>query len=273
MSIKKFENDMLSGKAIYVRKKYGDLSYPIHRHDYFEIIYYSGSEGKCLLNGEEYPITGNSVFFLTPEDFHRIETSDIKTAYSINLSFSKSIIDTHIGDNYSLSAKVLFNPDDFLKGIIEKIESLVENENEFARSESYHLLNVLLIEIIKMGQTAGKSAQYMHPVIGKAMMYVLSYPQRNSTLEDIAGFCHISPAYFSYIFHKETGKPFKKWLNQIKIEHACRLLENSELSVLEISLECGFHSVSHFGKIFKISVGMTPKEYRKSTTFQIKNSK
>ena len=200
---------------------------------------------------------------MTPEDFHRIETKDIKTAYSVNLSFSKSVIDTHIGENFSLSAKVVFEPSHFVKEIIEKIELLFENEDEFVRSESYHLLNALLIEIIKTGQTAGKSAQYMHPVIGKAMMYVLSYPERNFTLEDISGFCHISPAYFSHIFHKETGKPFKKWLNQIKIEHACRLLENSELSVLEISLECGFHSISHFGKIFKNSVGMTPKEYRK----------
>lgn len=263
MSIKKFEKDMLKGRQLYIQKKYGDLSYPIHRHDYFEIIYYSGSRGKCLLNGEEYEIGESSVFFLTPEDFHRIETEDIKTAYSINLSFSKSIIDSHIGDNFALSAKVVFEPNEFLKAIIERIETIFKNEDEFTKSEMYHLLNALLIEIIKTGQTAGKENPYMHPVIGKAMMYVLSYPEKNFTLADIAKLCHISPAYFSHIFHKETGKPFKKWLNGIKIEHACRLLENSELSVLEISLECGFRSISHFGKIFKNAVGITPKEYRK----------
>ena len=263
MGIKKFENDMLNGRAIQIRKKHGDLSYPIHRHDYFEIIYYSGSEGKCILNGEEYEIGENSIFFLTPEDFHRIETKDIKTAYSVNISFSKSMIDSHIGEKFSLSAKVVSNPSEFIKEIIKKLEFIFKNEDEFTKNESYHLLNALLIEIIKAGQTAGKSANYMHPVVGKAMMYVLSYPERNFSLADIGELCHISPAYFSDVFHKETGKPFKKWINQIKIEHACRLLENSELSVLEISLECGFHSISHFGKIFKNSVGMTPKEYRK----------
>ena len=266
MRIKKFEKDMLNGAALHIRKKHGDLSYPIHRHDYFEIIYYSGCDGICLLNGEKYQIGENSIFFLTPEDFHRIETKDIKTAYYVNISFSKSMIDSHICDNFSLSAKVVSNPNNFVKGLIEKMETLFEKEDKFAKNENYHLLNALLIEIIKTGQTAGKSAQYMHPVIGKAMTYVLSYPERNFSLEDIAGLCHISPAYFSHIFHKETGKPFKKWLNQIKIEHTCRLLENSELSVLEISLECGFHSISHFGKIFKNTVGMTPKEYRKSVT-------
>lgn len=262
MGIKKFEQDMLKGKHLNIQKKYGDLSYPIHRHDYFEIIYYSGSEGKCLLNGEEYPICENSIFFLTPEDFHRIETKDIKSAYSVNLSFSKSIIDSHIGDNFSLSAKVVSNPSEFIKEIIKKLEFIFKNEDEFTKNESYHLLNVLLIEIIKAGQTAGKSANYMHPVVGKAMMYVLSYPERNFSLADIGELCHISPAYFSDVFHKETGKPFKKWLNQIKIENACRLLENSELSILEISFECGFRSISHFGKIFKNTVGLTPKEYR-----------
>ena len=262
MSIKKFEKDILGGKSLHIQKKYGDLSYPIHRHDYFEIIYYSGSEGKCILNGEEYEIGENSIFFLTPEDFHRIETKDIKTAYSVNISFSKSMIDSHIGEKFSLSAKVVSNPSEFIKEIIKKLEFIFKNEDEFTKNESYHLLNALLIEIIKAGQTAGKSANYMHPVIGKATTYVLSYPEKNFTLAEIADFCHISPAYFSHIFHTETGKPFKKWVNQIKIENACRLLENSELSVLEISLECGFHSISHFGKIFKNIVGVTPREYR-----------
>lgn len=264
MGIKKFETDMLKGKRLHIQKKHGDLSYPIHRHDYFEIIYYSGSKGKCLLNGEEYDIGDSSVFFLTPEDFHKIETEKIKSAYSINLSFSKSMIDSHIGDSFSLSAKVVFNPNSFITLLIEKLDAIFENEDEFSKNEAYHLLNVLLIEIIKTGQTAGKEAKYMHPVIGRAMMYVLSYPEKSFTLADIAKLCHISPAYFSHIFHKETGKPFKKWINQIKIEHACRLLENSELSVLEISLECGFHSISHFGKTFKNTVGMTPKEYKNS---------
>ena len=274
MGIKKFEKDMLNGAALNIRKKRGDLSYPIHRHDYFEIIFYSGSEGTCLLNGEKYQIGENSIFFLTPEDFHRIETKDIKTAYYVNISFSKSMIASHICDNFSLSAKVVFNPSGFVTGLIEKMEVLFEKEDKFSKSESYHLLNTLLIEIIKTGQTAGKSAQYMHPVIGRAMTCVLSYPERNLSLNDIAGHCHISPAYFSHIFHKEMGKPFKKWVNQIKIEHACRLLENSELSVLEVSLECGFHSISHFGKIFKNTVGITPKEYRKRVAFhQIENGK
>ena len=262
MSIKKFEKDMLKGKPLRIQKKHGDLSYPIHRHDYFEIIYYSGSSGKCLLNGTEYPICENSVFFLTPEDFHLIETENIKTAYSVNLSFSKSIIDSRIGDSFTLSAKAFLNCNEFINEMIKRIETLYDEKSELSTNEIYHLLNALLIEIIKNGVTAGKKAPYMHPVIGKAMMYVLGYPDQNFTLTDIAKVCHISPAYFSHIFHTQTGKPFKKWLNEVKIEHACRLLENSELSILEISLESGFHSISHFGKTFKNLIGMTPKEYR-----------
>lgn len=79
--------------------------------------------------------------------------------------------------------------------------------------------------------------------------------------------CHISPAYFSHIFHAQTGKTFKNWLNSVRIERACRLLEDTKLSVLEISLECGFHNLSHFGKIFKDATNMTPTQYRSKTDF------
>ena len=263
MSIKKFEKDILGGKSLHIQKKYGDLSYPIHRHEYFEIIFYCGTKGKCILNGAEYKIQDNAVFFLTPEDFHLIETENIKSAYSVKLSFSKEIIDPKMGEFSPISAKVLYSPNDFFISAINELLKISELEAPQIKSKKYHLLNALLIEIIENGQTAGGANTYMHPLIGKVMMFALTDPSKKISLEAAAKLCHISPAYFSHIFHAQTGKRFKEWLNEIKIEHACRLLENTQLSVLEISLECGFSSISHFGKIFKSTVGMTPKEYKK----------
>ena len=261
---------MLLGKQLHIQKKMGDLSYPIHRHDYFEIIYYCGSKGKCILNGEEYPISDKSVFFLTPEDFHLIETENIKSAYSVKFSFSKEIINPQIEASAPLSAKVMYSPNDLFIAIINELFKTSESKSPILKTKQYHMLNTLLIEITENGKTAGKAAAYMHPVIGKVMMFALTDPSKKISLDTAAKMCHISPAYFSHIFHMQVEKPFKKWLNEIKIEHACRLLENTSLNILEISLECGFSSISHFGKIFKNTVGMTPKEYRNGKLKNVK---
>lgn len=264
MAIKRFERDMLKGGDLYIQQKRGDLSYPIHWHDYFEIIFYKNCNGKCLLNGEEHAITENSIFFLTPGDFHKIETDKTTRAYSINLSFSEEIIDKKFLELFSLSAKILYNPDPICDAIFKKITDIFPNNQDISKNEVYFLLNALLVEIIKNGISVGNENTYIHPIIGKGILYVLTDISKEITLLEIAQVCSVAPAYFSYIFHKQMGKTFKKWLTEIRIEHACRLLEESNQSVLEICFECGFGTASHFGKTFKQAVGMTPAEYRKS---------
>lgn len=98
----------------------------------------------------------NPAFFLTPEDFHRIETENIKTAYSVKLSFSKEIIDPQTGEFSPVSAKVLYSPNDFFISAINKLVEAANGQSTLAKSKRYHLLNTLLIEIMEKGHTAGR---------------------------------------------------------------------------------------------------------------------
>jgi len=75
--------------------------------------------------------------------------------------------------------------------------------------------------------------------------------------------CHLSPAYFSRLFAKEMGESPSVYLSRKKIQHACDLLENSELSINQISDELNFSSPGYFIKVFKKFEGITPLVYRK----------
>jgi YesN/AraC family two-component response regulator len=52
-------------------------------------------------------------------------------------------------------------------------------------------------------------------------------------------------------------------LNKIKVEFACKLLMDKNLSIMDIGLDSGFNNLSHFNKQFKKITGMPPNEYRK----------
>lgn len=54
-----------------------------------------------------------------------------------------------------------------------------------------------------------------------------------------------------------------KYLNQIKVESAYKLLMNTDLGILDVSIDSGFNNLSHFNKQFKKVMGMTPTVYRK----------
>jgi AraC-like DNA-binding protein len=61
-----------------------------------------------------------------------------------------------------------------------------------------------------------------------------------------------------------TRKTFSQLLNEVRVEHACRLLKDSTQSVSQIAFECGYANLSNFNRQFKQLMNLTPREYLKS---------
>lgn len=262
--IEKFERDMLFGKNLYVYRKQGYTSYKLHWHSYYEIIYYKNSHGSCTLNGKNYPITENCIFFLTPKDFHQIDTEDNANQTAINLSFTEQYIDIDIIKEISDSPRVIYNPPEHLTGIFELIYSEFNAGGKPSDFETRQLLNYILSKILHSGESIGFTNKYITPCIGDTIARIISNPTQKIPLGEAAKKAGISAAYFSDIFHKETGTTFIKYTNRLKIECAKRHLEQNVMSVIDICFECGFNSVSHFIRTFRQYEGTSPSEYRKN---------
>ena len=80
---------------------------------------------------------------------------------------------------------------------------------------------------------------------------------------DVAEHCGLSPAGFSRFFRRVSGKTFVGYLTELRIRRACRMLVETEQSVLEVSLRAGFRNLSNFNRAFRRVVGTTPREYRR----------
>lgn len=77
---------------------------------------------------------------------------------------------------------------------------------------------------------------------------------------------HISMNYslFSHVFKQYTGKNFVNYLKELRIQEAKRLLEETDMRIIEISLAVGYENEKHFMKLFKAVCGVSPTEYRKN---------
>ena len=95
---------------------------------------------------------------------------------------------------------------------------------------------------------------------------VLNYIERNFhkgiSLEEVAEYINLSPYYLSKLFKKEMEMNFITYVTNRKIERAKELLENSNLPILNISLDLSFNEPNYFSKVFKKATGMTPSQYR-----------
>lgn len=80
-----------------------------------------------------------------------------------------------------------------------------------------------------------------------------------NTLADSIGY---NASYLSYLFKKLTGETFVQYKNRLRIEHAAKLLESTDLPITEIALEVGYGDTSYFTQAFKKYYNETPKSYR-----------
>lgn len=95
-----------------------------------------------------------------------------------------------------------------------------------------------------------------------ARKYIEQHLKEPLTLEDVANACFLSKSHFCKIFKEETGKTFKTYLNEVRIERAKSLLRHSSLKNYSIAKEVGIEDASYFNELFKKTTGLTPNEFR-----------
>jgi transcriptional regulator GlxA family with amidase domain len=94
----------------------------------------------------------------------------------------------------------------------------------------------------------------------KSMM--LDEPWRNVRLAELAASCDMPLHTFERTFRKQFGKPPHQWRLAAKVEHARKLLEYTELTLVDIAFKCGFSDQAHLTRIFSRMTGSTPGAYR-----------
>lgn len=98
--------------------------------------------------------------------------------------------------------------------------------------------------------------------ISGALQYIDSHLEEPITLEMLAEKFFLSPYYFHKLFSAIVGKPLAAYIRDRRVLHACRQLCQTEKTILDIALDCGFHSPPSFSRTFKELQGISPSAYR-----------
>jgi AraC-like DNA-binding protein len=98
--------------------------------------------------------------------------------------------------------------------------------------------------------------------MNRILQYLLSNFQKKIELKDIAAIANLSPNAFCRYFRLRTNKSYSSFLMEIRINHACKLLAETELPVSDICYDSGFNNFSNFNRYFKQLTNFTPLQYR-----------
>ena len=96
----------------------------------------------------------------------------------------------------------------------------------------------------------------------KVIDYMRAHVEEDVSLAELAEVGGLSPSRFSHAFRLALGQPPYRYFLGLRLAKARELLEHSDLSVLEVGLQCGFSQPSHFASVFRKAMGVAPREWR-----------
>ena len=155
--------------------------------------------------------------------------------------------------------------------ICEMIRSLPRSEGFDQILSLLRLLHALSLlpqkELVASPNYNPLSADFKDKKIEKIIAFLNKRYTQSISLNEIASYTAMNPASFCRYFKENTGKTLKEYILDMRIGYACKLLAVDRLNISQISLECGFETITHFNRSFKRITGITPTEYKRRTLY------
>ncbi len=274
---------LLNGKLIDIRRHTRFIHFPKHTHNYIEFVYMVQGSSTHYIDDREIILHEGDLLFLNQNAVQEILPAG-KDDIAVNFMILPSFFDDSFREVYkennalkdfiiscltaeTSSSNYLF----FQAGDIIPVQNLLENliwnllEDEPNKRSinqlTMSLLFLLLInhaEVMRIGnstfdqRTAFETLRYIND------HYV------SCSLTDLAEEKKMDIYTLSRIVKKQTGKTFKRLLEEKRLSQACFLLENTSLPIEDIARNVGYENLSFFYRLFKKEYGLSPRGYRLS---------
>ena len=230
------------------------------------LIYCVKGEGWVTLNDQKYTVKPNQVFILPAHAAHRYGTDDVNpwTIYWLHFTGSSSqhyldFLQQEVG--YS---PITVSPQPERFELFEDILSHVEM--------SYNMDNIVyanssLGRFLATFNTAVYNPNPANPVEQDAVSRTITYMKDNLTdsfkLEDLATIAGMSASHYSAVFREKVQSSPINFFTFLKIQEACRLLENTQLRIKDVAYQIGYNDPYHFSRVFANVMGTSPRNFRK----------
>lgn len=248
----------------------------MHYHDEIELIYVTSGVMEVELDSGKYTVeSGNTVFVnsRTPHSTYAVVdgTSGILIQLRIEDFFDQKIRSmskylprfANAGDTPIMIFEENEGVGERIKHIMKEYSAKESAFEVYILGEVYGILAFLFRRRILVDASTyynTKAVQKLIPVLE----YVNENYSKDITLDEISTRFGFNPSYFSRMFKKALGSGYSDYLAFVRICKAEKLLRDTDMSIIDVSLEVGFSSVSYFNKVFKKHKNCTPTLYKKA---------
>lgn len=229
-----------------------------------QILFTREGEGQLFAGGQSLRLKEGSVFYIMPGIPHEY--------YPVEDNWTTAWV-VFRGNNLRQTMQDLEFPPFLSRNVadIQPIERIFENilasaRNPVRGNETCSLLIYQYIMAVRRALLFDGDNACSQRVIDAGLIYMNEHYDREISLGELAGLCHISPQHFCRVFRQETGMRPMEYLTQKRLLEAKVLLCQTNKSIAEISRQTGYEDPAYFGTVFKKHEGVSPGQYRKMKT-------
>lgn len=291
MKVLQFTIPVTPNKTIIVQRESLPYFYPhLHRHEEIQLTWIQKGEGTLVAQTNMHAFWPNEIYFLGANQAHVFKSDQ-------QYFSPKSIRKVQ-------ALSVFFNPHGKISGLLDfpelkAIRAFFKNtENGFKVPDAH--VTEISSRMLKIEQSTGvdqiiqflemlkyfSQLENLEPLvagtrnksisdhegirIGTIYNYIMQHYDQDITLEDVAAQAHMTPQAFCRYFKKHTRHTFISFLNEVRINEACKVLtEGNYDSISTVAYDCGFNSITNFNRVFKTVTGSSPRSYMKEFMAQV----
>ena len=234
-----------------------------HIHPHLELIYMQEGSSIATVDDKNFFMEKGDLFLSFPNQIHYYH--DLSPMKGHLMIFApdlfkdlKKRLETQIPVSPIIKGAQL---PPYTNAILEKINHKINSDSSFDQIAAKGYLLAFLAEILPLMTIINAPADH------DSMKSVLTYCSENYTepitLDSLSAELHLNKYYVSHIFKERMNIGFTDFVNNLRVEHACNLLEEGA-NITDIAFSSGFSSIRTFNRVFLQNMGMTPRDYMKA---------
>lgn len=267
-----------------------DSMHTPHSHSHCELYYLISGECTMLVRQTKYTLTPGMVLIIPSNVPHKTTYNPDITSERLTVEFSPSFISDiaeEFGDIWM--DRFFYNSPIFLpqtsRSYIEHMLNTLTEDKELDISQTsedsalpqqedifsdcirkLHFQEII-IELLRHNTHANyvtaEGILISDIAVAEARRYIDDNYNEPITLEEIADMYQLNPSYFSSKFKSVNGVGFKEYHNNVRVIHAEKLLLETNMSITEIAIKCGYETSNYFGDAFRRANKCSPSQFRK----------
>lgn len=229
------------------------------------LIYCVQGNGWYQIDKQRHAVSPNQFFVLPANMAHRYG-SDVQNPWTIYwVHFSGSRSDNYLTFlNLDQSNKPITVPphEDRIKLFDDIISHVEMSFNEDNMVYANHALSHFLTTFNGFVYRPSDRTTSEQDPISITISYMRQHLDKNLTLDNLAEIAGMSTSHYSAVFRKKVQNAPIAFFTFLKIQHACRQLQDTNLRIKEVAYQVGFDDPYHFSRVFTGTMGVSPRSFR-----------